>query len=455
MSTAVGKKNNITDLTKGDPLKVILLFALPIYLSNILQQFYNLTDISIIGHSLGDDALSAIGSVSTIFGLFNSLLFGMGNGFSLVVSKHFGAQDEKKLKTAVANTLFIGIAWGAFITVAGFLSIRPLMNRLLNVPESLYDMAYGYISVVILLVCFSFSYNILSGLLRAIGDSRTPLYILVVSVTLNICLDLLFIRKFHWGLPGAAFATAASQAVSALIALVYIMIRVPELHISRKDMVLSKPILADLFTSGLAFALMFSIVNIGTLILQSAINGFGPEIIEAHTMARKLSEPCMMMVGTLATAMATFGGQNYGAGKFDRVKEGLRKTMICSFVLDALLILMVYTIGPLLVRLVSGSSNAEVIDTAAFYLKFDLPFYFVLSVVLITRNTLQGIGGKYVPLIASAMELILKVITAKKLSVMLGYLGIVICEPIIWTVCAVFILLAFALRIKKLKKGQV
>ena len=453
MSKTAAKKGNITDLTKGSALKVILLFALPIYLSNILQQFYNLTDIAIIGNTLGDDALSAIGSVSPIFGLFNSLLFGMSNGFSLVVAKHFGARDEKKLKRAVANTLFIGTVWAAAITITGTLSLKPIMHRL-NIEDALFDTAYSYISVLILLVIFSFSYNVLSGLLRAIGDSRTPLYILFISVVLNICLDLLFIRRYNLGLPGAAYATALSQAVSALITLLYIVFRVPELHITRKDMVLSKNIMLDLFTSGIAFALMFTVVNFGTLILQGAINGLGRDIIAAHTTARKISELCMMMVGTLATAMATFAGQNYGAGRYDRVKEGLRKTLFFSFGLDALLILMIYTLGPLMVKAISGSSNPEVINNAVFYLKVDLPFYFVLSIILITRNTLQGIGGRFIPIIASAMELLLKVYTAKKLAVLLGYLGIAICEPATWVICSIFIIIAFVLRIKRLEKDQ-
>ena len=454
MGEITRKKSNITDLTKGNALKVILLFALPIYLSNILQQFYNLADVAIIGNTLGDDALSAIGSVSPIFGLFNSLLFGMSQGFSLVVAKHFGARDVKKLKVAVANTLFIGIAWASVITITGFLTLKPIMHRL-NIEDSLFDTAYSYISVLILLVIFSFSYNVLSGLLRAIGDSRTPLYILFIAVVLNICLDLLFIRRYGLGLRGAAYATALSQAVSALITLLYIIFRVPELHISKEDMVFSKSIMMDLFTSGIAFALMFTVVNFGTLILQGAINGLGKDIIAAHTTARKISELCMMMVGTLATAMATFAGQNYGAGRYDRVKEGLRKTMFFSFGLDVLLILMIYTLGPLMVKGISGSSNPEVIDNAVFYLKVDLPFYFVLSVILITRNTLQGIGGRFVPIIASAMELILKIYTAKILAVHLGYLGIAICEPAIWVVCAIFIIIAFVLRIRKLEKDQV
>ena len=454
MGEITRKKSNITDLTKGNALKVILLFALPIYLSNILQQFYNLADVAIIGNTLGDDALSAIGSVSPIFGLFNSLLFGMSQGFSLVVAKHFGARDAKKLKVAVANTLFIGIAWASVITITGFLTLKPIMHRL-NIEDSLFDTAYSYISVLILLVIFSFSYNVLSGLLRAIGDSRTPLYILFIAVVLNICLDLLFIRRYGLGLRGAAYATALSQAVSALITLLYIIFRVPELHISKKDMVFSKSIMMDLFTSGIAFALMFTVVNFGTLILQGAINGLGKDIIAAHTTARKISELCMMMVGTLATAMATFAGQNYGAGRYDRVKEGLRKTMFFSFGLDVLLILMIYTLGPLMVKGISGSGNPEVIDNAVFYLKVDLPFYFVLSVILITRNTLQGIGGRFVPIIASAMELILKIYTAKILAVHLGYLGIAICEPAIWVVCAIFIIIAFVFRIRKLEKDQV
>ncbi len=438
----------VTDLTTGSILKGILLFALPIFLSNILQQLYNLTDISIIGHALGDDALSAIGSVSTIYGMFNSLLFGMGSGFSVVISRYFGANDSKGLKRAVFNTTFIAFVWLTGVTLTAVIILKPLM-RLLNTPVELFDTAYSYAIIMLSLIVFSFAYNVMMGMLRAIGNSKAGIYFLLISVSSNIALDLFFIYILKMGIRGAAIATIIAQFISAIVSFIYIMKFVPELHFGKEDMVLNKGVILDLFSSGFAFALMFSIVNIGTVILQSAINSFGPTTIAAHTTARKISELCMMMLSTLANAMSTFSGQNHGAAKYDRIMSGLKKTLLFSFALDSALILMIYTIGGFLVRLISGSTNKEVIDTAIFYLKIDLPFYYVLSILLITRMTLQGMGAKLVPLAASIMELFLKAATAFYLAKKLGYLGIAICEPATWTICAVYILIVFRLTIKK------
>ena len=442
-----------TDLTKGDPLKITVLFAIPIFLSNILMQLYNLTDISIIGHSLGDDALTAIGSVSVIYGFFNSLMFGMANGFAVVISRFFGSRDFKGLKKAIANTFVIAACWGITVPLAGIFSLKPLM-RVLHTPEEIFDSAYSYASVVITLMGFMFLYNVLRSILQAIGNSKAPLYILMVSVFTNICLDLLFIRKFGWGLPGAAYATALSQALSSTIIIIYIWKKVPEIHIGKEDFKLQKSLLIDLFTSGIAFALMFTIVNLGSMILQGAINDLGKTTIAAHTTARKISELCMMTLSTLATAMATFAGQNHGAGRYDRIRKGHKQVMLGSFVIASFLILIIYSFGDDLVMLISGSSTPELISTALFYLKLDLPFYFVLAVLLITRMTLQGMGSKFVPIIASIMELVLKIVTAKKLAVRLGYLGIALCEPIIWTVCAVYIIIVFINALKKLDRNN-
>ena len=441
-----------TDLTHGNPLKMTIMFAIPIFLSNILQQFYNLADISIIGHALGDDALSAIGSVSTIYMFFASLMFGMASGFAVVISRYFGAKDERLLKRAVANTIVIAAAWGIIVPGAGFLSLRHLME-MLNTPEEIFETAYSYGSVEIALSSFMFIYNVLRGMLQAIGNSKAPLVFLMVSVTVNIVLDLLFVSKLGLGLPGAAYATVISQVLSSILTFLYIVFRVPELHISRKDFVIKGDMILDIFTSGISFALMFTVVNLGSMILQSAINSFGKVTIAAHTTARKISEVCMMTLSTLANAMATFAGQNHGAGRYDRIKKGLRSVILFSFGIAAFLILTIYTFGSVFVTAISGSTTPELLSTANLYLRIDLPFYFVLAVLLITRTTLQGMGAKFVPIIASIMELLLKIFTAKKLAVRLGYLGIAICEPIIWTVCAIYIIIVFIVRVKKIEKS--
>lgn len=435
-------KQMVTDLTKGGTLKVILLFALPLFASNIFQQFYNLADMSIIGHALGDDAVSAIGAVSIISGLFLSLCFGMTNGFAVVIAKFFGASDEVGLRKAVGNVIVISALWGVAMTVAGLLTLKPLM-RYINTPDNLFDSAYSYIVIIIGFIALSLIYNVEAGILRALGNSKAPLVFLIISTFVNVGLDLLFVYVFRKGLAGAAEATVISQMISCILCFVYIVLKMPILHISLSDLKPDGEMMRELFFSGITFALMYTIVNIGTFILQGAINPLGESIIAAHTTARKISELCMMPQMTLASTMATFAGQNRGAGEFGRIYKGLKKTLLFSFGFTIFLILGIYIFGSKLVIMVSGTSNPEIINTAIRYLRFDLPFYFVLNVICITRTTLQGLGAKTTPLVASIAELVGKIITAKLLVDTLGYFGIIICEPIIWTICAAFIIIVF------------
>jgi len=444
MSTTVTKNRSSVDMTHGSELKVILGFALPLFLSNLLQQCYSLADIAIIGNTLGDEALTAIGAVTTIVDLYNSLMFGMSSGFSVVLAKYFGSRDAALLRKATFNTIFLSLIWAVAVTLVGVITLKPMM-RLLNTPESVFDTGYQYAIIMISLLVFMFAYNVLSSMLRAIGNSRAPLYFLIVTVILNILLDLLFVVVLGSGLKGAAIATVLSQAISSVICLIYIVKCVPELRFGQSDVKVDKAILSDLFSAGISFALMFSVVNVGTIVLQGAINGLGKGIIAAHTTARKICSLCMMLLGTLANSMATFAGQNHGAGRYDRIKTGLRKTLFVSMGVSSFEILMIYLFGRLLVKLISGSSNPEIIDNAVFYLRFDLPFYYVLAILLITRSTLQGLGSKVTPIIASIMELLLKVLTAKVLVKLFAYTGVAMCEPLIWSLCAVYILIVFAM----------
>lgn len=439
---ATTAKTRVIDMTVGSPIKHIVSFALPLFFSNLFLQFYNLVDVAVVGNALGDDALSAIGAVSTIYSLFMSLCFGMTNGFSIVIAKHFGSGDMKKMRHAVGNAVLLFAIWGISLTAISLLTLKPLM-RLLETPEELFDSAYGYIVIVLAFLIFAFGYNFLSGIIRALGNSKAPLLFLIISSFTNVGLDLLFVYVFNWKLIGAAIATVSAFVICTIVALIYIIVAMPELHLKREDFKPNKHLLSDLFTSGLSFAMMFTIVSLGSLILQGAINGLGKTIIAAHTTARKISEFCMMPLSTLATTLATYSGQNHGAGKHIRVWDGIKKCLMIGFVVIILLIAGVYLFGPQAVKALSGSSTALLIDNAVLYLRFDLPFYFVLAVLLFTRSSLQGIGSKIVPLVASGMELVLKILTAGILANLMGYMGIIICEPAIWTVCAIFNIIAF------------
>ncbi|MCQ2468127.1 MAG: MATE family efflux transporter [Clostridia bacterium] len=430
------------DLTKGEPLKVILLFSLPLLLGNLFQQFYNLTDTAIIGHALGDNALASIGSVSILFNIFMSLVFGMSSGFSVIISNNFGANDIKRLKSAVANSLYLGFFIAFMIAGLGSLFLNPLM-RFLEVPNNLYSDAYKYIIIVIATLPIAMAYNALASFLRAIGEALAPLIILVISAVLNVILDILFVFVFGFGIVGAAVATVIAQVISAIACYVYIRINVPLLHLSHENLKVDFNLIRNLFASGISFALMFTIVHIGSFFLQQAINGLGDDVIAAHTTARKIDSFYMMPTTTISSAMATFSGQNHGAKQHSRIIEGLKKSMLAACVINTFLIISIFVFGNQISFAISGSENATIIGLCTKYLQWNIPFFFVLAVLCIARTTLQGVGSKIAPLICSLMEMGIKIIIAKAFVNSFGYNGIIISEPITWIVCAIFIMIVF------------
>lgn len=443
MSTNEAKKKSgfgKMDLTKGEPLKVILLFSLPLLLGNLFQQFYNLTDTAIIGHALGDNALASIGSVSILFNIFMSLVFGMSSGFSVIISNNFGANDIKRLKSAVANSLYLGFFIAFMIAGLGSLFLNPLM-RFLEVPNNLYSDAYKYIIIVIATLPIAMAYNALASFLRAIGEALAPLIILVISAILNVILDILFV--FGFGIVGAAVATVIAQVISAIACYVYIRINVPLLHLSHENLKVDFNLIRNLFASGISFALMFTIVHIGSFFLQQAINGLGDDVIAAHTTARKIDSFYMMPTTTISSAMATFSGQNHGAKQHSRIIEGLKKSMLAACVINTFLIISIFVFGNQISFAISGSENATIIGLCTKYLQWNIPFFFVLAVLCIARTTLQGVGSKIAPLICSLMEMGIKIIIAKAFVNSFGYNGIIISEPITWIVCAIFIMIVF------------
>ncbi len=430
------------DLTKGEPLKVILLFSLPLLLGNLFQQFYNLTDTAIIGHALGDNALASIGSVSILFNIFMSLVFGMSSGFSVIISNNFGANDIKRLKSAVANSLYLGFFIAFIIAGLGSLFLNPLM-RFLEVPNNLYSDAYKYIIIVIATLPIAMAYNALASFLRAIGEALAPLIILVISAILNVILDILFVFVFGFGIVGAAVATVIAQVISAIACYIYIRINVPLLHLSHENLKVDFNLIRNLFASGISFALMFTIVHIGSFFLQQAINGLGDDVIAAHTTARKIDSFYMMPTTTISSAMATFSGQNHGAKQHSRIIEGLKKSMFATCVINTFLIISIFVFGNQISFAISGSENATIIGLCTKYLQWNIPFFFVLAVLCIARTTLQGVGSKIAPLICSLMEMGIKIIIAKAFVNSFGYNGIIISEPITWIVCAIFIMIVF------------
>ena len=416
------------DLTKGRPSVLILTFALPIFLANLLQLTYSLADTRIVGTFLGDNALAAVGATTTLSNLIVQFLMGMCNGFAIISAQCFGAKDMDRLRRSLGNSLVLGLLAAVVLTIGGLVFLQPIL-RFLNVPENLLNTATQYVSVIIAGLVITLLYDVLAATLRAIGDTVTPLIVLAVSVELNIGGDLLLIVVLHMGVLGAAVATVLSQLIAVVVCAVYLWKKYEILRIRVDDLKLQDAgMLRNMLSSGLSMGFMSSLVNIGTLTLQTSINRLGQNIIIAHTAARKISEIFMIMFSVFGQTMATYCGQNLGAGKIERIRRGI-------------LLATGYTIGDWLVWLVTGSKNPEVIYNATLYLKVDTLFYYVTAVICIVRNSMQGLGERIVPLISSSLEMIGKIVIAATLVPMFGYPGVIAAEPIVWFIMIIPLLI--------------
>lgn len=442
------------DLTRGNPLKLMIWFTVPILIGNLFQQFYNLIDTVIVGQTLGIDALAAVGATAPITSLIVGFAVGVTNGFAVVIARFFGANDTKQMKKAVAGTIILGLATSLVLTILGSLALRPILH-LLNTPKEVVQGAYSFIRIIILGMTFSMLYNMQAGILRALGDTKSPLFFLSISMVVNIILDYLFICYFKTGIEGAAFATILSQLLSAVMCFIYILKEYPILKLKKEDFRLKPQMAGELYSTGVSMGLMLSVVSMGTVVLQNAINGFGTTTIAAHTAARKISEILMLPFGTLGVTAATFSSQNYGAKKPERIKQGIRITILLSWGWSTLCVIAAYTIVPLVISGITGTSQTEVIKTATKYLRIDTPFYYVLGIYIISRSTMQGIGQKVVPIIASFIELLGKVAAVWYLAPRLGYLGICITEPVTWVACVAFLMIkGFKLNPEELSKNK-
>lgn len=424
------------NLTEGKPLKLILLFALPLFVGQLFQLFYSLVDTRIVGSTLGETALAAVGSTSTLSDLLMSLLNGITNGFAIIIATYFGAKNEKDMKKAMGGTILLGVTAAILLSALSLLFLSPIL-RFLNISADLLPQARAYISIILAGLIAATLYNICAAILRAMGDSFTPLIFLIISTLLNIFLDYGFILYLHMGVAGAALATVISQAVSAVLCFLYMRKKYPQLVLTREDFQPRKDVYHKLLSTGFSMAFMSAFVQLGTFALQTSINTFGTNTIVAHTAARKASSIFMMPWGTLGTTLATYCGQNLGAGKYSRIKKGIRDTLFFTWGWCILVLLAAYTISPFIIQMITATKEPEIIETATLYLKVNTLFYFVPSVICLFRNAMQGFGDSKTPVFSSSLELLAKVVAAFLLAPAFGYWGIIVSEPIAWFIMVI------------------
>ena len=424
------------DLTTGKPIKIILLFAIPLFIGQLFQLFYSLADTRIVGAILGETSLAAVGATTTLSDFLIGLLNGFTNGCAIIIATYFGSGDRDNMKKAIGGTILSGIVLSVLIS-AGCLLFLPRILCALNVADFLMAESKAYIGIVLAGLLAATLYNVCAAILRALGDTFTPLLFLILAAVLNVVLDYTLIKYGNMGVAGAALATVIAQAVSAVLCFFYMKVRYPELSLRREDFRFDKIIYKKLIATGSSMGFMVAFVNLGTLALQITINTFNQDIIVAHTAARKATNIFMLPFSVLGTTLATFCGQNLGAGKYSLIKTGLRDTLLLTFIWCAGVALVAYTLSGPLVHMITASDNEVILSTASLYLKVNTSFYFVTAIICLFRNSMQGFGDNKTPVFSSSLELIGKVAISFLLAPAIGYMGIIVAEPIVWFIMVI------------------
>ncbi len=441
----------INDLTKGAPLKLMLLFSIPLLIGNIFQQFYNVADIIIVGRTLGMNALAAVGAVSPLFFLIMFIIVGLTNGFSVITGQRFGAKDYDGVRRSVTMSTILSFAFTLIFTLVCAIFMHQILF-LMNVPADIYKDAYYYIQIVVLGLCVANFYNLLASIIRALGDSMTPLYCLIIASILNIILALVFILNFHLGVPGSALALILSQGFSGLLCVWYVKKHFPILHLKKQDWIFDwkkdKDFALEHLKVGAPMAVQFAILGLSILIIQSVCNSFGANVIAAFTAALRIEQIATLPMISFGVALASFVAQNFGAGCFSRIRYGVKRASLINVGLSIFMAFIMHFFGGDLVRIFIGSGNEAVVKIAHDYLFISSLFYFFLAQIFIYRNALQGLGRAVIPMLASVGELLMRSFAAVFLAVKIGYFGVFYAGPIAWVAASLVLAIGYYSSIK-------
>lgn len=445
--------NTTKDMTSGSTMKLILGFAVPLLMGMLFQQVYSLVDTIIVGRFLGVSALAAVGATGSINFLIIGFCQGICNGFALPVAQRFGAKDYDGLRKYVGNSAVLSIIFGGAITLITVSTCRPILE-LMQTPADIIDMSYHYIVVIFAGIPAIILYNILSAYLRSLGDSITPVIFLVLSAGLNIGLDLLFIVTFHWGVFGAAFATVLSQAVSGILCLILIIKKFDILHLAHDDWRLDWRYSKYLLIMGLPMGLQYSITAIGSVILQASVNTLGSAAVASMTAGSKISMFVMCPFDALGSTMATFGGQNVGAGRLDRLGRGLRSAVILGAIYSALILVILIFFGRGLILLFVSANEAAVIAQAKQFLVTNAAFYLMLALVNIVRFLIQGMGFSGFAVFAGVFEMVARALVGLVFVPIFGFTAACFASPLAWVFADCFLIPAFFHCRKKLQNAM-
>ncbi len=446
-------KDSSFNMTTGKPLKNILIFAIPIMLSGLIQQCYNVADTYIVGQYISANALAAVGSVGPMSSLLMGLAMGVTGGFAIPIAQAFGAGDRKKTNHYAGNAISLTIIISLTIMSLSLFLVKPILT-LLGTPKEIFHDARVYVSIIYAGAIFTTLYNVMASILRALGDSKAPLKFLTVTAVLNVFLNYFTIAVLGMGVDGAAISTVLSQLVSCILCVIYIRSKKEMLNITWEDFKIKKTTAVLMLKMGVPMSLQFSITGIGSMVLQSTINTYGPSVMAGFTIANKPELLANIPLSATGVACATFAGQNYGAGRMDRVRQGTKSAILFAGSMSVAMSTILYFFGGRIAQIFVDDANIETINAAHTYLKVIAIFYFALAVLFVFRNTLQGIGKSYVSMIAGVSELVGRVVAALILSRLFGFFGVCLASPFAWMFADIPLLLIYYFKVVKRRDSK-
>ena len=431
------------DLTSGSPLKVILLFSLPLVLGNLFQQFYALADTIIVGRFCGVSALASVGATGSVNYLILGFVIGVCNGFAIPIAQLFGARDYKDLRRHVANAAWLCMAASVVLTISTVALTRPMM-QLMQTPDDIIDGAVIYIGWIFAGIPFIFLYNMVAAIMRALGDSKTPLYFLILTSALNIGLDLLFIVPFHFGVLGAALATDISQVISGVLSFIYLRRKFDVLKMEKDDLAFSKKASIRLLGIGVPMGLQCSITAIGSVIMQWAVNVLGSTAVAAVTAAGKTQGLLTVPMESVGTAMATYAGQNLGASRMDRVRQGVNSAMLIILIYGvASAFVLHFTDVQIMGLFLDTAKEIDIVAMGREYLFWNSVFFVPLGALIVWRYSIQGLGFSSLAMLAGVAEMVARTAVAIVLVPILGYFGAELSNPAAWIAACLFLYPAY------------
>ena len=441
----------LLNMTEGKPIKLILPFMVPLLIGNVFQQLYNIADVIIVGRTIGVNALAAVGAVTPLFMMAMVLTIGLSNGCSVVTGQRYGAGDMDGMRRSIGTSTILSTVFVLLIMLIFHIIIDPVLV-LMNISPELMTDAKAYVMIIVDGLFAMMAYNQLSAIMRALGDSKTPLYFLIVSSIVNIFLALAFILWLGWGVPGSAIALVIAQAISALLCFIYIYKQFPQLHLKKKDFNMDWAEIWEHLRMAMPMGIQFLVLGLGIIIVQAVCNKFSTAEIAGFTTALRVEQLALQPMISFGIAMAVFTAQNYGARRFDRIREAVTSCSKLSLGFSVIAAILIFAFGEQIIGIFLDNPDAAVIEAAHLYILYTVPVYFFLSQIFIFRNACQGMGIGMIPMLAATIELMTRSFAAMYLSDIYGYIGLCLAEPISWISCAIFVYFSYRYFVKVLEE---